>query len=58
MAELFASALPDGRYGSAYGVGPETRPAPPGRLGRTLALGGVGAGVAGVVAGLVRGLRR
>ncbi|MFI8232944.1 FAD-binding and (Fe-S)-binding domain-containing protein [Streptomyces sp. NPDC085900] len=58
VAELLASALPDGRYGSAYGVGPETRPAPPGRLGRTLALGGVGAGVAGVAAGLVRGLRR
>ncbi|MGW3099449.1 FAD-binding and (Fe-S)-binding domain-containing protein [Streptomyces sp. NPDC001102] len=58
VAELLAAALPDGRYGSAYGVGPKARPAPPGRLGKALALGGVGAGAAGVAAGLVRGLRR
>ncbi|MFD8302042.1 FAD-binding and (Fe-S)-binding domain-containing protein [Streptomyces sp. NPDC059690] len=58
VAELLASALPGGRYGSAYGVGPDARPAPPGRLGRALALGGVGAGIAGVAAGLARGLRR
>jgi FAD/FMN-containing dehydrogenase/Fe-S oxidoreductase len=57
-AELLASALPDGAHGSAYGVGPEARPAPPGRLGRALALGGVGVAAAGVAAGLVRGLRR
>ncbi|MER5507709.1 FAD-binding and (Fe-S)-binding domain-containing protein [Streptomyces sp. NPDC002766] len=58
VAELLASALPGGRYGSAYGVGPDARPAPPGRLGRALALGGVGAGIAGVAVGLARGLRR
>ena len=58
VAELLASALPGGAFGSAYGVGRDVRPAPPGRVGKALALAGAGIGVAGVAAGLVRGLRR
>ncbi|MGA5897085.1 FAD-binding and (Fe-S)-binding domain-containing protein [Streptomyces venetus] len=56
LAELLASALP-GAPGSAYGVAPGARPAPPGRGARALALAGAGLAAAGVTAGLVRGLR-
>ncbi|MET9906074.1 FAD-binding and (Fe-S)-binding domain-containing protein [Streptomyces sp. NPDC006476] len=58
VAELLASALPGGAFGSAYGVGRDVRPAAPGRVGKALALAGAGVGAAGVAAGLVRGLRR
>jgi FAD/FMN-containing dehydrogenase/Fe-S oxidoreductase len=60
LAELLDSALP-GTAGSAYGVAPGARPAPPGRPARALALAGAGlAGLAAVgsAAGLVRRLAR
>ncbi|MET7479144.1 FAD-binding and (Fe-S)-binding domain-containing protein [Streptomyces sp. NPDC005648] len=58
VAELLASALRDGEHGSAYGVGEDVRPAPPGRLGKALALGGAGVGAVGAAAGLARMFRR
>ncbi|MER5215511.1 FAD-binding and (Fe-S)-binding domain-containing protein [Streptomyces sp. NPDC002838] len=66
VAELLASALPDsarsdaarsGALGSAYGVAPGVRPAPPGRPAKALALAGTGlAGLAaaGTAARLAR----
>ncbi|MGW0827265.1 FAD-binding and (Fe-S)-binding domain-containing protein [Streptomyces sp. NPDC002845] len=56
LAELLASALP-GAPGSAYGVAPGARPAPPGRWATSLALAATGATVVGAAAGLARGLR-
>ncbi|MGW1749272.1 FAD-binding and (Fe-S)-binding domain-containing protein [Streptomyces sp. NPDC002092] len=58
LAELLASALPDGAHGSAYGVGAGVRPAPPGRRAQSLALAGVGLGAAAAAAGVTRLLRR
>ncbi|MES5818462.1 FAD-binding and (Fe-S)-binding domain-containing protein [Streptomyces sp. RG80] len=57
LAELLACGLP-GTDGSAYGVAPGARPAPPGRAARTLALAGAGLAAAGTAAELVRRLRR
>ncbi|MCW8378201.1 FAD-binding and (Fe-S)-binding domain-containing protein [Streptomyces justiciae] len=64
LAELLAVGLPGGdgaAYGSAYGVAPDARPAPPGRRARALALAGSGvaaAGVVGAALGVVRSIRR
>lgn len=61
LAELLACGLPGedaGTYGSAYGVAPGARPAPPGRRARYLALAGTGLAAAGVAAGAIRRLRR
>ncbi|MGK3938690.1 FAD-binding and (Fe-S)-binding domain-containing protein [Streptomyces caeruleatus] len=50
LAELLAGAIP-GAPGSAYGVAPGARPAPPGRRTRALTLAGAGlAGLAGLAA--------
>lgn len=58
LAELLASALPDSEVtGSAYGVAPGVRPAPPGRRARALALASAGAAVGGLTAGMVRLVR-
>ncbi|MDQ1049232.1 FAD-binding and (Fe-S)-binding domain-containing protein [Streptomyces sp. V4I2] len=62
LAELLASALPEaarsGTPGSAYGLAPGARPAPPGRPAKALALAGAGLATLGTAAGLVRKLRR
>ncbi|PWI14949.1 FAD-binding oxidoreductase [Streptomyces sp. Act143] len=64
LAELLAVGLPDGdggTHGSAYGVAPDARPAPPGRRARLLALAGSGVAAgaaAGAALGVARSLRR
>lgn len=64
LAELLASALPDTGDPSrtAYGVAPGARPAPPGRLAKSLVLAGTGLAAAGAAAGVTgavaRALRR
>ncbi|MFD5452832.1 FAD-binding and (Fe-S)-binding domain-containing protein [Streptomyces sp. NPDC003470] len=63
LAELLASALPGsagdtGVPGSAYGTGPDVRPAPPGRRARALALAVTGLAAAGTATVLARRLLR
>ncbi|MEW2399672.1 FAD-binding and (Fe-S)-binding domain-containing protein [Streptomyces sp. NPDC046862] len=60
LAELLASALPDSGDPSrtAYGVAPGARPAPPGRLARSLALAGIGLAAAGAAAGVTGAVAR
>ncbi|MEV0219040.1 FAD-binding and (Fe-S)-binding domain-containing protein [Streptomyces sp. NPDC050704] len=47
LAELLATAIPDAP-GSAYGVAPGARPAPPGRAARALAVTGAGLAAVGI----------
>lgn len=49
---------PEREAGSAYGAAPGMRPAPPGRLAKSLALTGAGLTAAGAATALGRGFRR
>ncbi|MFI1727977.1 FAD-binding and (Fe-S)-binding domain-containing protein [Streptomyces acidicola] len=60
LAELLASALPDTDDPSrtVYGVAPGARPAPSGRLAKSLALAGTGLAAAGAAAGVTSAVAR